>query len=116
MKKLIILAGMLFITSLATFAEQRGVHMEFHRKGDLVNHSDVNRMPIHLPIDVYYDTDSHRIVVIGDESIDAEVFLYNENNTLEGYSSTLNTDFTILTSGSYIIQIYGDGWYAEGRI
>lgn len=60
--------------------------------------------------------DTHKINVVGNESLEAEVFFYNTNGTLEGYSSTLNTDFTVLTSGIYIIQIQGEGWYAEGEI
>jgi len=60
--------------------------------------------------------DTHKINIVRNESLEAEVFFYNTNGTLEGYSSTLNTDFTVLTSGIYIIQIQGEGWYAEGEI
>lgn len=28
----------------------------------------------------------------------------------------MNTEFSILTPDIYIIQIQGDGWYAEGEI
>ena len=69
-----------------------------------------------LPIEVVYDSDTHKIEVIGDESMDAEVFLYDANGSLENYSSLLNTEFTVLTPGIYNIQIQGDGWYAEGEI
>ena len=31
-------------------------------------------------------------------------------------ASSLNTEFSILTPDIYIIQIQGDGWYAEGEI
>ena len=75
-----------------------------------------NRAPMRLPIEVVYDSDTHKIEVIGDESMEAEVFLYNANGSLENYSSLLNTEFTVLTPGIYIIQIEGEGWYAEGEI
>ena len=116
MKNVIILAGLLFLMSNTAFAEQCGVLMDFHSKSIPEKNMEVNRSPMRLPIEVTYDSDTHKIEVIGSESIDAEVYLYDVNGTLENYSSILNTDFTVLTSGSYIIQIQGDGWYAEGKI
>jgi c-di-AMP phosphodiesterase-like protein len=116
MKKVIVLAGLLLAIAHAAFAEQRGVFMEFHRKINPENSRDVNRALMRLPIEVVYDSDTHKIEINGDESMEAEVFLYNANGTLENYSSSLNTDFTVLTPGTYIIQIQGNGWYAEGKI
>ena len=116
MKKLIIMAGLLLVMAHAAFAEQRGVLMEIHNKSIPEKNLSVNRAPMRLPIEVVYDSDTHKIEVTGDESIEAEVFLYNTNGTLEDYSSTLNTDFTILTPGTYTIQIHADEWYAEGEI
>lgn len=102
--------------SHTAFATQWGVFMEFHRKSNPGKNMSVNRAPMRLPIEVIYDSDTHKIKMAGEESLEAKVFLYNTNGTLENYSSTLNTDFTILTSGTYIILIQGDGWYAEGEI
>ena len=34
-------------------------------------------MPIHIDIEVYYDSDTRTIEVKGSENYDAEVFLYN---------------------------------------
>lgn len=116
MKKVIILAGLLLVMAHTAFAEQRGVLMEFHRKNNSDKNSEVNRSLMRLPIEVVYDSDTHIIKVIGNESLEAEVFLYNANGTLENYSLTVNTDFTVLIPGTYIIQIQGDGWYAEGEI
>ena len=116
MKKLIIMAGLLLVMAHAVFAEQWGVFMEIHKKSIPEKNMSVNRSPMRLPIEVVYDSDTHKIKVIGDESMDAEVFLYNANGYLENYSSSLNTEFTILAPGIYIIQIQGDGWYAEGEI
>ena len=116
MKKMIFIAGLLLSMALTAFAEQQGVFMQFHRKINPENSRDVNRAPMRLPIEVVYDSDTHKIEVIGDESMEAEVSLYNANGSLENYSSLLNTEFTVLTPGIYIIQIEGEGWYAEGKI
>lgn len=116
MKKLIIMAALLLGMAHTAFAEQQGVFMQFYRRLNPENTRDVNRAPMRLPIEVVYDSDTHKIEVIGDESMEAEVFLYNANGDLENYSSSLNTEFTVLTPGIYIIQIQSDGWYAEGEI
>ena len=116
MKKLIILAALLLGMAHTAFAKQQGVFMQFHRRLNPENTRDVNRAPMRLPIEVVYDSDTHKIEVIGDESMEAEVFMYNANGDLENYSSSLNSKFTVLTPGIYIIQIEGEGWYAEGEI
>lgn len=117
MKKVIILMVLLLTTMAHTaFAEQRGVFMEFHRKINPGKNMQVNRAPMRMPIEVVYDSDTHNIKVIGDEGIEAEVFLYNANGTLESHSSTLNAEFNVLASDTYTILIQGEGWYAEGEI
>lgn len=116
MKKIIILVGLLLVMAHTVFAEQRDIFLDFHRTGNTEKNSGVNRSLMRLPIEVVYDSDTHIIKVTGNESLEAEVFLYNANGTLENYSPTVNTDFTVLTPGTYIIQVQGDGWYAEGEI
>ena len=116
LKNIIILVGLLLAIVPTAFAEQRGVFMEFHRKINPGKNMQVNRAPMRLPIEVVYDTDSHKIQVIGDELTEAEVFLYNADGTLESRSSKLNTDFTGLTYDTYSILIQGKEWYAEGII
>ena len=78
MKEMIFIAGLLLSMALTAFAEQQGVFMQFHRKINPENSRDVNRAPMRLPIDVVYDSDMHKIEVTGEESIEAEVFLYNK--------------------------------------
>lgn len=116
MKKVIILVGLLLAMAHSASAEQRGVFMEIHRKSIPGKNMSVNRSPMRLPIKVVYDSDTHKIEVMGDESIKAEVFLYNANESLEDYSSSLNTEFTVFNLGTYSIQIQADEWYAEGKI
>lgn len=116
MKKVIILVGLLLAMAHVAIAKQQGVFLDFYRKSNPGKNVAVHRTPMRLPIQVVYDSDTHNIEVIGNESLEAEVFLYNANGILENYSPSLNTDFTILTPGTYIIQIQSDGWYAEGKI
>lgn len=116
MKKTIILLGLLLVMNYTAFAEQRGIFMDFHGDINPKKDTEVNRTPMKLPIEVIYDSDVHTIEVIGNGSLEADVFLYNINGTLESYSPILNTDFTVLNLGTYSIQIQGDGWYAEGEV
>ena len=117
MKKVIILVVLLLTTMAHTaFAEQRGVFMEFHRKINPGKNMQVNRAPMRMPIEVVYDSDTHNIKVIGDKDIEAEVFLYNANGALESHSSTLNAELSVLESGTHVILIQGESWYAEGEI
>lgn len=116
MKKLIIMAALLLGMAHTAFAEQRSVLMEIHYRSVPGKNMSVNRAPMRLPIEVVYDSDTHKIEVTGNESMDAEVFLYDANGSLENYSSSLNTEFTVLNPGIYNIQIQGNGWYAEGEI
>lgn len=108
--------GLLLVMNYTAFAEQRGIFMDFHGDINPKKDMEVNRTPMKLPIEVIYDSDVHTIEVIGNGSLEAEVFLYNINGTLESYSPILNTDFTVLNLGTYSIQIQGDGWYAEGEV
>ena len=117
MKKVIILVVLLLTTMAHTaFAEQRGVFMEFHRKINPGKYMHVTRAPMRMPIEVVYDSDTHNIKVTGEKGIEAEVFLYNANGVLESHSSTLNAEFSVLESGTYVILIQGECWYAEGEI
>ena len=116
MKKTMILVGLLFAMAHTAFAEQQGVLMDFHRKSIPEKNMKVNRAPMRLPIEVIYDSDTHIIEVIGNESMEAEVFLYDAAGSLEDYSSTLNAHFTVWTPGYYTIRIQGDEWFAEGEI
>ena len=115
MKKAFYLAVLLLVIAQTAFAEQHDIFLELHRRNYPENTQEVNRTPMRLPIEVIYDSEKHIIEVVGNESLEAEVFLYNANGTLEYYSSILNTEIPIMASGTYIIQIQGDGWYAIGE-
>lgn len=69
MKKLIIMAGLLLVMAHAAFAEQWGVFMEIHKKSIPEKNMSVNRSPMRLPIEVVYDSDTHKIKVMEDVAI-----------------------------------------------
>ena len=114
MKKIIILAGLLLTMANTVLAEQKGVFMEFHGTINPDKNMEVNRSVMCIPIEVIYDTDTHKVMVLVSESLKAEVYLYNTNGAIEYYSSTVKTEFTIQNTGTFTILIQGDGWYSEG--
>lgn len=67
MKKLIILAGLLLVMTHTALAEQHDIFLNFHRKNKVENNRDVNRSRMLLPIEVIYDSETHKISVMGDE-------------------------------------------------
>ena len=89
MKKTIILLGLLLAMAYTASAEQRGIFMDFHGKiNPEINpekNMEVNRTPMKLPIKVVYDSDLHKIEVIGNQSLEAEVFLYNINGFIRHF-------------------------------
>lgn len=76
MKKTIILLGLLLVMNYTAFAEQRGIFMDFHGDINPKKDTEVNRTPMKLPIEVIYDSDVHTIEVIGNGSLEAEVFCF----------------------------------------
>lgn len=97
-------------------AEQYDIYLEMHQRSNHENDTKVNRAPMLLPIEAVYDSDNHIIKVIGNDSLETEIFLFDSDGSVEGHSSTLNTEIPVMSSGSHTIQIQGDGWYAEGEI
>ena len=116
MKIFFILTGLLLFMAQPALAEQYDIYLEIHQRSNHENDTKVNRAPMLLPIEVVYDSDNHIVKVIGYDSLNAEVFLYDSDGSVEGHSSTLNTEIPVMSSGSHTIQIQGDGWYAEGEI
>lgn len=116
MKRTFLILSMLMTLTQATFAEQSDIFLEFHRKSDIGKDTEINRSKFFVPIDVLYDSDTHTIIVIGSESLNAEVYVHDSTGTQVFYSASLNTNYTFSTPGTYTIQIQGDGWYAKGEI
>lgn len=116
MKKIITLAGLVWIFAHSAMADQLPVFLEYHRKITPEKNTDVNRSLAVCPIGVYYDSITRKIETVGDEYVEAEIFLYDADGTIIEHSSSINTEFTVSASGAYIILTQGNGWYAEGKI
>ena len=116
MRLQLLFGALFFISSFQGYAENESVVIDIYQTGHGDKSTSVRRSPMRIPIDVYYDEDIHRIAVIGDESIDAEVYLLDAEGIIVFHSASLNTNYTFSTPGTYTIQIQGDGWYAEGEI
>ncbi len=114
MKKLIFLMCLALAMTVTMSAERQDVSMKHQRKSTPDKNTGVDRAPMHLPIDVVFDTDTQTLEVTGDESMDAEVYIYNSDGALEDYSSTINANFVITIPGDHLIHIEGEGWYSDG--
>ena len=117
MKKFILLFLMAVAMATSAFSTKRAVPMKAHESGCLKDLGEVDRNPIYIPIAVYYDSDTNTIDVwCDDDNIQAEVFVYVENGTMEAYSPYMNISLQLSSSGSHTILLKGDGWEAEGFI
>ena len=118
MKKGIIIAGLLLAMANTAFAEQWGVFMELHRKSNPEKNKSVNRAPMRLPIEVVYDSDTHKIKVSGDNKMEVQLFLCDENGNTLDYSQCVNSVLNIPNSYSGLItlRIESEGWIAIGNI
>lgn len=116
MKKLFLIIAMIFATTLTSFADDERVSVVINKKEQTSSKNTWERAPMRIPVEVYYNSDLNTITIIGDESVTAEVFLYNASGMLENYSSSLNTVFTLASSGEYTVLIQGEGWYGTATI
>lgn len=115
MKKLIIFALLLISINMVASAETYNVLLEFHRRTNS-NNTKVDRAPMRLPIDVVYDSDASTIEVTSSLTQEPEVYIYDTNGSIVGYSQTLNTSILLVNVVPFIIHIVGNDWYAIGEI
>lgn len=110
---------LLFLLAAVIFtvpAAKKNAHTIFHKTVPTGN-GGVARRPIQMPVDVMFDSESLTVEVIcNDTEIEGEVYIYNRDGNLEGYSPTLNSTFQVSTSGLYTITILGEGWSGDGYI
>lgn len=74
-----------------------------------------DRMPMHIDIQAWYDAEAQNIVISYNGDQAGEVYLYL-NGVMAGYSSEINTVFSVSESGLYSIEILGEDWIAIGEI
>ena len=114
MKKIALLIGLMLALAPTISADRQDVDMQYKRTNSPDKNTGRDRAPMHLPIEVVFDTDTHTLEVTGDESMDAEVYIYTSDGALEDYSSTINANFTITIPGDHLVHIEGDGWHSDG--
>ena len=101
----------------SVFSERKSIYMETHETGLLKDLGERDRNPIHLPIAVFYDSDTNILEVwCDDDNIQAEVYIYNESGELETYSPYMNITIQLPSSVSHTILIKGNDWEAEGEL
>lgn len=84
MKRTIIFTWLMIVAAFTVSAAGNGVFMEYHRKSNPSRNTQVHRAPMHIPIEVTYDSNTNTIKIVGEESIEAEVYIYDiAGNILE---------------------------------
>lgn len=89
--------------------------MDIHRKANPNKNTSVNRVPIHIDLEAFYDSESQTISVCYDGESEGEVYLYLNENVV-GYNSEINTSFQISSPGLYKIEVISESWIATGYI
>lgn len=114
------------ILLIALVSSTFSIGAENNKKGDssekiILDYSSNNlnpsiqRMPMRIDIEAYYNPNTHTIDVIGADNYNAEVFIYDAAGKVESYSPFLNTTLPIVTSGIHRVFIQSENWYAEGQ-
>jgi len=118
MKKYLLLIGVLFSICIQTYASKSAIYMDIYKSGHDDKRTTVRRSPMKLPIDVFYDNETHQIEVAGNEEIMAQLFLCDENGNMLDYSPDINAVLKVPCnySGLIIIRIECEDWIATGKI
>ncbi|MBQ2856187.1 MAG: hypothetical protein IJE78_03535 [Bacteroidaceae bacterium] len=119
MKKLLSLFGVLiFIGCIQAHAEKRRVTMEHWQTSNVDGSTTVRRSLMRIPIDVYYDDDLRQIEIYGEEDMDVQIYLRDENGNTITYSSTINTILDVPDgySGLLSIWIESENWIFTGKL
>ncbi len=118
MKKYLLLIGVIISIGIQAFASKSAVYMDFFKYGRSDKSTTVRRSPMRLPIDVFYENETHQIEVAGDEEMVAQIFLCDENGNTLDYSPCINAvlDIPCNYNGLIIIRIESEEWVATGKI
>lgn len=76
----------------------------------------IHRAPMYPSIDVLYETETRTLEISGDETLEAEIYLYDIKGNIEDYSPELKACFHIGESGTHSIVIDSEDWTAEGTL
>lgn len=118
MKKYLLLIGVIFSVCIQALASKSAIYLDFYKSGHADKSTTIRRSPMNLPIDVFYDNETHQIEVSGNEEVMAQIFLCDENGNVLDYSLNINAvlDVPCYYSGIIIIRIESENWIATGKI
>lgn len=117
MKRILTFITLLVVMAIVATADESAVNFTFRRKTPKDNPTHIERAPMHLPIDVYYDDATRQFEVISDGEMDAQVYLCDENGATLDYAPCLNSTLTVPDgfSGVAVIIIDADNWEGRGE-
>lgn len=118
MKKYLLLIGVIISFAIQASAAKEDIYMTIYRKGNESIDKTIHRSPMLLPVDVFYNTETHQIEVTSDDEMSAQVLICDENGNTLDYSPCINAVLDIPSNhdGLIIIRIEGDDWIAIGKI
>lgn len=118
MKKYLLLIGVVFSVCIQSFAAKSAIYMDFYKSGHADKSTTVRRSPMNLPIDVFYDNETHQIEVSGNEEMVAQIFLCDENGNVLDYSPDINAVLNVPCNynGLIVIRIESVDWIATGKM
>lgn len=115
MKKILIACALLSFCSSTLIADPTTIDVVIDKKGD-DNHSDRNRAPMRVPVEIWYDSDCSMITVCGPEQ-DGTVCILNRGTVINA-ADCINSSFILpeSVSGLVTILIEADEWTATGLL
>lgn len=118
MRKYLLLIGIMLSIGIQAFASKNGVYMDIAKYGRRDKSTTVRRSPMQIPVEVFYDNETHQIEVVGDDELAAQVFLCDENGNTLDYSPCINVVLDVPYSdyGMITIRIESEDWIAIGKI
>lgn len=113
MKKIVTSLIILFSLATSQYVLADNQPIIVTQKGD-DSSKKPQRAPLHLPLEVVYNDDVQTVEVIAAETLQANVYLYY-NDELVDSSYEINCSFTLpYPQGSYTILIDSENWCVEG--
>ena len=118
MKKFLLTIGILLSLSGNLFAEKTEVGITPEKKTAPETGTTRPRVPMKLPIQVFYDNFTREIEILSGDSLEGCAYIYDGNGDVIAFSASLNDVLYIPDCYSGIVYIYieGDSWQAIGEI
>ena len=118
MKKLLLTIGFLLSLSGNLFAEKTEVGITPEKKTPPDTGTTRPRVPMRIPIQVFYDNLTREIEIIAPNSLDGYAYICDGEGDIITFSASLNDVLYIPECYSGLIHIYieSDSWQAVGEI